>query len=88
MLFCRRSIRRYENKEIPKDILGKIVEAGRQPSSAANKQPYPFVIVTDSELKKHLKGLLNLRLYLLYDFYMLFYGASTGLLKRGQNTWK
>lgn len=56
VILRRRSIRRYENKEIPKDVLDKIVEAGRQSPSAANRQPYRFVIVTDSEIKKELKG--------------------------------
>ena len=59
VILRRRSIRRYENKEIPKDVLDKIVEAGRQSPSAANRQPYRFVIVTDSEIKKELKGLFS-----------------------------
>ena len=54
VILGRRSIRRYENKEIPKDVLDKIIEAGRQSPSAANRQPYRFVIVTDSEIKKEL----------------------------------
>ena len=59
VILSRRSIRRYENKEIPKDVLDKIVEAGRQSPSAANRQPYRFVIVTDSEIKKQLQGLFS-----------------------------
>jgi nitroreductase len=59
VILSRRSIRRYENKEIPQDILDKIVEAGRQSPSAGNRQPYRFVIVTDSGIKKELKGLLS-----------------------------
>jgi nitroreductase len=56
----RRSIRRYEQKEIPKDILDKILEAGRQAPSAANKQPWHFIVLTDSKIKKELsKGLFN-----------------------------
>jgi nitroreductase len=56
----RRSIRRYEQKEIPKDILDKILEAGRQAPSAANKQPWHFIVLTDYEIKKELsKGLFN-----------------------------
>ena len=59
VILNRRSIRRYENKQIPKDILDKIIEAGRQSPSAVNKQPYHFVIVTDSEIKKKLKSLFS-----------------------------
>jgi nitroreductase len=59
VILSRRSVRRYENKEIPQDVLDKIVEAGRQSPSAVNKQPYHFVIVTDSEIKKEMKSLLS-----------------------------
>jgi nitroreductase len=50
----RRSIRRYEQKEIPKDVLDKILEAGRQAPSAANRQPWHFIVLTDSDIKKEL----------------------------------
>ncbi len=30
IILTRRSIRRYEQKPVPKDIIGKILEAGRQ----------------------------------------------------------
>jgi nitroreductase len=56
IILSRRSVRRYEEKEIPKDVLEKIIEAGRQSPSAANRQPYRFIIVDDSELKKELPG--------------------------------
>jgi nitroreductase len=56
----RRSIRRYEQREIPKDILGKILEAGRQAPSAANRQPWHFIVVDDLEAKKALsKGMFS-----------------------------
>lgn len=56
----RRSIRRYEQKEIPKDVLEKILEAGRQAPSAANKQPWHFIVVDDLEAKKALsKGMFS-----------------------------
>jgi len=60
VVLSRRSIRRYEKKEIPKDVLDKIFEAGRQAPSAANKQPWHFIVLNDSEVKKELsKGLFN-----------------------------
>jgi len=56
----RRSVRRYEKKDISTDALEKIIEAGRQAPSAANRQPRRFVIITDYEIKKELsKGLFN-----------------------------
>ncbi len=60
MILSRRSIRRYEKKESPNEILNKILEAGRQAPSAANRQPLHFVVVTDDNIKKELsKGLFN-----------------------------
>ena len=59
VILARRSIRHYEDNEIPKDVLDKIVETGRQSPSAVNKQPYRFVIVTDSGLKKELRGMFS-----------------------------
>ena len=59
-VLSRRSIRRYEKKEIPNDVLSKILEAGRQAPSAANKQPLHFIVLTDDNLKKEFsKGLFN-----------------------------
>jgi len=60
VVLSRRSIRRYEQKEIPKDVLDKILDAGRQAPSAANRQPWHFIVVTDPEIKKELsKGMFN-----------------------------
>jgi nitroreductase len=59
IILNRRSIREYENKEIPKDIFDQILEAGRHSPSAANKQPYRFVIVTDSEIKQEMSGMFS-----------------------------
>ena len=56
----RRSIRRYEKKEIPNGVLDKILEAGRQAPSAANRQPLHFIVLTDDNIKNKLsKGFFN-----------------------------
>jgi len=54
ILLSRRSVRRYERKEIPREVLDKILEAGRQAPSAGNRQPWHFVVLIDSEVKKEL----------------------------------
>ena len=58
LILSRRSIRRYEAKKIPDEDLRRILEAGRQAPSAANRQPIKFVIVTENELKKELSDAL------------------------------
>jgi nitroreductase len=52
----RRSIRRYENKDIPKGVLQQILEAGRQAPSAGNRQPIRFIVLKDYESKKQLSN--------------------------------
>jgi len=54
VILNRKSIRKYENKEIPQEILQQILEAGRQAPSAVNRQPYRFVVVKDNEIMKDL----------------------------------
>ena len=49
----RRSIREYADKEIAKDLLEKIVDAGRFAPTARNVQPWEFVVITQApSLKK------------------------------------
>jgi nitroreductase len=54
LILSRRSIRNYENKDIPEETLRQILEAGRQAPSAANRQPIRFVVVTDHDILKKL----------------------------------
>ena len=47
----RRSVRRYRPEPIPAEDLAQIIEAGRLAPSAANRQPWRFVLVTEPEQK-------------------------------------
>ena len=51
-ILSRRSVRKYQNKEIPQEVVKQILEAGRQAPSAVNKQPIRFVVVKDGEITK------------------------------------
>lgn len=52
----RKSVRAYEQKPIPKEILNKIIEAGNQApfTSMTRAQPWRFVVVQDPEFKQKL----------------------------------
>ncbi len=50
----RRSIRSYDAKPVPRDILNAIIEAGNEAPSAMNSQPWRFVVVQDRDAKKKL----------------------------------
>ena len=51
---ARGSIRSYTNRPIPKQVLLEILEAARMAQSAANCQPWEFIIITDAGIKKKL----------------------------------
>jgi nitroreductase len=51
---ARGSIRSYKDKPIPKQALLDILEAARMAQSAANRQPWEFILVTDKTTKKKL----------------------------------
>ncbi len=50
----RRSVRTYESKKIPREIINTIIEAGNQAPSGMNSQPWRFVVVEDETLHKKL----------------------------------
>jgi nitroreductase len=57
----RRSIRRYEEKNIPEEILDKLLEAARWAPSWANTQCWHFVVVKDQETKNKIQGTVSPR---------------------------
>jgi len=60
----RRSVRRYRKEPIPAQDLQQILEAGRQAPSAANRQPWHLVIVTDPEQKQRMAQACNGQMWL------------------------
>jgi 5,6-dimethylbenzimidazole synthase len=48
----RKSVRRYKSEPVPDGVLEKILEAARQAPSAANSQPWEFVVIRDPEARK------------------------------------
>ena len=50
-----RTVREFSDKEIDEKDLTKILEAGRAAPSAKNRQPWRFVVVTDSAVKQKLE---------------------------------
>jgi len=50
----RRSIRRFERREVPGELLEQLVDAGRLAPTANNLQPWEFVVVTDDAVRKRI----------------------------------
>ncbi|HRR38253.1 MAG TPA: nitroreductase family protein [Rectinema sp.] len=52
IIFSRRSIRKYKDKEIPEEFLETLIKTGCCAPSAVNRHPCHFVIVRDKETLK------------------------------------
>ena len=49
-IYTRRSIRKYEDKSIPEELLRTILAAAMSAPSAGNAQPWQFVVITDKRI--------------------------------------
>lgn len=58
LIKTRRTIREYQDKKVTREVIEKILEAGRWAPSAHNLQPWKFVVVED-------KGKINTISYML-----------------------
>jgi len=55
-LRTRRSIRSYQEKDVPDDIIEELLDIARWAPSATNSQPWRFIIIKDKERKARLRG--------------------------------
>jgi coenzyme F420-0:L-glutamate ligase / coenzyme F420-1:gamma-L-glutamate ligase len=53
-LWQRRSIRRYQDKSVPKELVFEVLSAAGWAPSAHNSQPWRFIVVEDSAIKRML----------------------------------
>jgi len=49
-IHTRRSIRRYEDRPVPEELVEDVLRAAMMAPSAVNKQPWHFVVIDDREL--------------------------------------
>jgi nitroreductase len=50
IILSRRSVRLYKPRQVPADLIERILEAGRFAPSAGNGQPWKFVVLRDPDL--------------------------------------
>ena len=43
-IYNRKSIRKYLDKQIPKELIKQIIDAGRMAPSAKNRQPWQYIV--------------------------------------------
>ncbi|MBC8461748.1 MAG: nitroreductase family protein [Deltaproteobacteria bacterium] len=56
---ARRSIRQYQSKPIPKEVIEQIVDCGRWAPTAMNQQPWKFVVVTDEAMRTQIADITD-----------------------------
>ncbi|MCZ6706169.1 MAG: nitroreductase family protein, partial [Bacteroidetes bacterium] len=54
-LRLRRTVRDYDSKKVPKEVIEACIEAASTAPSGANKQPWHFVVVTDPSVKREMR---------------------------------
>ncbi|MCS7151511.1 MAG: nitroreductase family protein [Endomicrobia bacterium] len=59
MIETRRSIRRYVKKQIPDEIVKKIINCARLAPTANNLQPWLFVVIKDTKLKQQISDIAD-----------------------------
>lgn len=50
VIYKRRSIRLYKRKQVPRDLVRRVIEAGRYAPSAGNNQPWKFIVIQNRKL--------------------------------------
>ena len=62
-LLTRRSVRAYEDKAVPRELVEKILECGKYACTGGGSQPWHFTVVTNREWMKKVSA-LNKEIYL------------------------
>ncbi len=59
LIRTRRSIRGYKPRPVPEETLARILEAVRLAPTAANRQPFHIVLVTDADTRRRFKDVYD-----------------------------
>lgn len=85
-IYNRRSIRKYSDKPVPKELIEQIIDAGRISPSAKNRQPWQYIVLggkyKSEFLEQMWKGILREE----KEYSML--PASKNGIADAKNTWK
>ncbi len=62
LVYSRRSIRRYQQVPVPREVIAELLEAARWAPSAHNRQPWRFAVIEEVETKRALAKAMGERL--------------------------
>jgi nitroreductase len=68
VIYARRSVRVYRDKQVPEYLVRRVLEAGRYAPSAGNTQAWRFVVVRDRALIDEMAGFVRGRLGLVTEW--------------------
>jgi nitroreductase len=63
-ILSRRSVRKYRPEPVAPEDLARMLEAGRQAPSAANRQPWHFIVITDPAQRQAVAEACNGQLWM------------------------
>jgi len=75
----RRSIRKYKQTPVKKEVIEEIIQAGKYAPSAKDRQPWRFIVITDGDtiqdisrvIKREIKKILKKRFFLKIKYPLL-----------------
>lgn len=56
-IYERRSIRKFQQREVPLELINKILDAGRVAPSAKNRQPWKYIVFGNERKRELLKAM-------------------------------
>lgn len=59
LIAARKSVRAFQERDVPEDLIAKLMEAARLAPSASNRQEWRFVVVRDAEKRRKLSEAAN-----------------------------
>lgn len=72
------AVREYQDREVPEDVLFRILEAGRLTASGGNQQPWHFVVVRDRAELQELGSLVRTAPYIAQAALAIVVGTAKG----------
>lgn len=84
-IYNRRSIRKYLDKQVPKELIEQIIDAGRVSPSAKNRQPWQYIVLGGENKSEFLKCMWKGILREENEYAML--PESKNGLADAKNTW-
>ncbi|MCR5498488.1 MAG: nitroreductase family protein [Paludibacteraceae bacterium] len=78
----RYSVRGYQSRPVPDELLDKVLASARLAPSAVNKQPWKFVVVRSEEAKNRLRACYDREWFATAPVYIVVCGDHSASWKR------